>query len=114
MYTETVNRGDLFTYKPTKDNCLFLGYIDESNKLYTEQFSVNSDLNLTTKWYFNSTEISDTHEYVDLGLPSGIKWATYNMGALVPEAFGELYKYGETTPNIINSSWTNYKWSNGS
>lgn len=114
IYTETVNRGDLFTYKPTKDNCLFLGYIDESNKLYTEQFSVNSDLNLTVKWYFNSTEISDTHEYVDLGLPSGIKWATYNMGALVPEAFGELYKYGETTPNIINSSWANYKWNNGS
>ena len=37
------------------------------------------------------------HEYVDLGLPSGIKWATYNLGAKRPEDCGLLFAWGETT-----------------
>ncbi len=36
------------------------------------------------------------HDYVDLGLPSGLKWATCNVGADVPEKFGEYYAWGET------------------
>ena len=28
--------------------------------------------------------IKDGHEYVDLGLPSGLKWATCNIGASKP------------------------------
>lgn len=29
----------------------------------------------------DSDSISDSHEWVDLGLPSGTKWATMNVGA---------------------------------
>lgn len=29
--------------------------------------------------------MGDNHEYVDLGLPSGLKWATCNVGADKPE-----------------------------
>ena len=36
------------------------------------------------------------HEWVDLGLPSGTKWATYNVGAARPEEFGDYYAWGET------------------
>ena len=36
------------------------------------------------------------HEYVDLGLPSGTKWATCNVGAVIPGAYGKKYKWGET------------------
>jgi uncharacterized protein (TIGR02145 family) len=32
---------------------------------------------------------------VDLGLPSGIKWATYNVGAISPEDCGYYYAWGE-------------------
>lgn len=35
------------------------------------------------------------HEYVDLGLPSGVKWATCNVGADSPEEYGEYYAWGE-------------------
>lgn len=35
------------------------------------------------------------HEYVDLGLPSGIKWATTNVGANIPEEWGNHYAWGE-------------------
>ena len=36
------------------------------------------------------------HEYVDLGLPSGLKWATCNVGASSPEDYGNYYAWGET------------------
>ena len=36
------------------------------------------------------------HEYVDLGLPSGLKWATCNVGATTPEEYGNYYAWGET------------------
>ena len=35
------------------------------------------------------------HECVDLGLPSGVKWATCNIGANSPEAYGNYYAWGE-------------------
>ncbi|MBO7322165.1 MAG: TIR domain-containing protein [Bacteroidales bacterium] len=35
------------------------------------------------------------HEYVDLGLPSGLKWATCNVGADSPEKYGDYYAWGE-------------------
>lgn len=51
-------------------------------------------------------------DYVDLGLPSGIKWATCNVGATTPEGYGNYYAWGETSPKS-NYSWTNYQHCNG-
>lgn len=36
------------------------------------------------------------HEWVDLGLPSGLKWATCNVGASSPEEHGDYFAWGET------------------
>ena len=36
------------------------------------------------------------HEYVDLGLPSGLKWATCNVGASSPSDYGNYFAWGET------------------
>ena len=33
---------------------------------------------------------------VDLGLPSGQKWASFNVGATTPEGYGNYYAWGET------------------
>jgi uncharacterized protein (TIGR02145 family) len=41
--------------------------------------------------------VSDSHAYVDLGLPSGLLWATCNIGADTPEAYGDYFAWGETT-----------------
>ena len=38
----------------------------------------------------------ETMEYVDLGLPSGIKWAKCDLGASSPEKYGDSYAWGET------------------
>ena len=35
---------------------------------------------------------------VDLGLPSGVKWASFNIGASAPEDFGCFYAWAETEP----------------
>ena len=35
------------------------------------------------------------HEYVDLGLPSGLLWATCNVGAETPEGYGDYFAWGE-------------------
>lgn len=44
------------------------------------------------------------HAWVDLGLPSGIKWAACNLGANSSEEYGDEYKWGETTPTPDKSS----------
>ena len=38
------------------------------------------------------------HEYVDLGLPSGLLWATCNVGSDTPEGYGDYFAWGETAP----------------
>ncbi|MBR5323957.1 MAG: hypothetical protein IKV14_03955 [Muribaculaceae bacterium] len=53
------------------------------------------------------------HEYVDLGLPSGLKWATCNVGATTPEGYGDYFAWGETSPKTT-CSWSTYKYCNGS
>ncbi len=70
------------------------------------------------------------HEYVDLGLPSGLKWATMNVGASTPEGYGDYFAWGETEPYYteghsqdspctswksgkIGYDWASYKWCKG-
>lgn len=52
-------------------------------------------------------------EMVDLGLPSGIKWANMNVGATKPEEYGDYFAWGETEPKDVYD-WSTYKWCNGS
>lgn len=49
------------------------------------------------------------YEYVDLGLPSGLLWATCNLGATNPEDYGDFYAWGETETKETYT-WDNYKY----
>ncbi len=44
------------------------------------------------------TQEPNTHDWVDLGLPSGTLWATCNVGANSPEEYGDFFAWGETEP----------------
>lgn len=44
------------------------------------------------------------YEFVDLGLPSGVKWATCNIGAESPNEYGNYYAWGETKTKSNYSS----------
>lgn len=64
-----------------------------------------------------NTEI--IHDFVDLGLPSGIKWATTNVGANEPAAPGDYYAWGETETKASYNSFVDkntpvYAWSDAS
>jgi hypothetical protein len=43
------------------------------------------------------------HEYVDLGLPSGLLWATCNVGADNPEDYGDYFAWAETEPRVFTT-----------
>lgn len=53
----------------------------------------------------NAQNAHNGHEYVDLGLPSGIRWATTNIGAPINYRSGSHYAWGELEPK------TNYDYS---
>lgn len=57
--------------------------------------------------------VEDMYEFVDLGLPSGLLWATKNVGAASPEDYGYYFSWGET---YIKESyyWGTYSFCNGS
>ena len=46
---------------------------------------------------FPTTGTLNGHDWVDLGLPSGLRWATCNVGASTSTAYGNYYAWGETS-----------------
>ena len=61
-----------------------------------ESYVDNWDRSFTTK---EASLCPDNHHphAIDLGLPSGTKWACCNIGASTPEGYGEYYAWGETS-----------------
>ena len=59
-----------------------------------------------------SIDREDMIESVDLGLPSGTRWASCNIGASSPEEYGDYFAWGETTVKG-DYSWQTYQWCNG-
>ena len=53
-------------------------------------------------------------EYVDLDLPGGVLWASWNVGASNPEESGKYFAWGETVGYAKGEThsfdWANYKW----
>ncbi len=50
---------------------------------------------------------------IDLGLPSGTKWACCNVGANKPESDGDYYAWGETRTKSVYD-WSTYVHCDGS
>ena len=60
-------------------------------------------------------EQTKQYEYVDLGLPSGLKWAKCNLGAETETAYGDYFMWGSTTPNTADEcTWKYAPFNNGS
>ena len=74
----------------------FHNYI-KSNKIYHRTASDGATVE-ALKWE-DIEEICeiDGHAYVDLGLPSGLLWATCNVGAKASEEYGDGFAWGETS-----------------
>lgn len=88
-------------------------YVDVQIKPETVEFTVPSDSNV--EYYVKPYVVADEKYYygdggrwIDLGLPSGILWSRYNMGAEAPEEYGGYYAWGETKTKS-SYTWENYK-----
>ena len=107
---DLLNASELTVIATPNTNCDFLGwFVGDSEKPVstdlTYTFTVNESVALVAKF--------DGHESVDLGLPSGLMWAAYNVGATKPEEYGGYYAWGETEEKT-DYSWETYEWCNGS
>ena len=55
------------------------------------------------------------YEYVDLGLPSGLKWAKCNVGATSETDYGSYFQWGDIEDKSNSDyNWAHYKYCNGS
>ena len=100
--TATANSGYVFTNWTENGEMVF------TDTIYT--FTVQDDRTLVANFTASS---GDDHAYVDLGLPSGLLWATCNIGANTPEDYGDYFAWGETQPKGTYN-WTTYQYCNGS
>lgn len=101
----------------TWDNHEFIGWNtlqDGTGTAYSEmqEIIIEENIVLYAQW-ITVTGQQGGHYYVDLGLPSGIKWATCNVGASSPVFYGDYFAWGETSPKS-NYDWSTYRWCNGS
>ncbi len=71
--------------------------------------TVTMTANIDLQANFESVKgVHNSHEYIDLGLPSGTLWATCNIGSNDPLTAGNYYAWGEVDPKE-NYEWTTYK-----
>ena len=83
--------------------CFFDGWSDGSiENPYT--VVVSSDMSITAHFLVDY----NNYNYVDLGLSSGLKWATCNVGASKPEEYGDYFAWGEIFTKSVykNSTYT--------
>lgn len=57
-----------------------------------------------------SDDPSDSHEYVNLGLPSGTLWATKNVGATNIYDYGDYFAWGDTFGYNSENGFSTYKY----
>ena len=68
--------------------------------------AVNS---ITTMGEKPQNTLINGHEFIDLGLPSGLLWAKTNVGASSSSDDGDYFAWGETEPTSYYA-WSTYKW----
>ena len=76
---------------------------------YVRAYATNSQVTV----YGNQVFFNSGDGYVDLGLPSGLLWATCNVGADNPEDYGDYFAWGETTTKDTYN-WSTYQYYDGS
>lgn len=83
--------------------------LEANTVYYVRAYAVNSmGIGYGEERCFTTSEYNGG-DWVDLGLPSGLLWATRNVGANSPEDYGAYFAWGETQPKI-SYDWTNYRF----
>ena len=93
--------------------CMFATAQENATGEYMYIFHSDNRIERVEVAKIDSVTFVDPYQAVDLGLPSGIKWASFNVGARAPWEYGGYYAWGETEEKE-DYSWETYKWCNGS
>lgn len=72
-------------------------------------YDILASPSITVKAEKNSCPDHNHPHAIDLGLPSGTKWACCNVGASTPESYGNYYAWGETIPKSVYI-WDTYQY----
>ncbi len=80
---------------------------DGSGTEYNDQANITPSSNLTLYAQWKITKGKENgYVWVDLGLPSGNKWALYNIGASSDTGYGDYYAWGETSTKLTYDAST--------
>ena len=80
--------------------------LTENTVYYIRAYATNSyGTSYGSQKSFTTNDQINGHDFVDLGLSSGLKWATCNIGASSASEYGDYYAWGETTTKSNYSSW---------
>ncbi len=74
--------------------------LEEDRTYYVWAYAVNSAGWVKSEIVSFTTlknEEENIYEAIDLGLPSGVKWASFNVGAIALEEYGDHFAWGELT-----------------
>lgn len=117
----TANSKTYIVTPSSATDVLYVAIAEISSKNINLVANVNGDIYtyaksgvtfVNSKYYTISVRMRQV-EAIDLGLPSGTKWANMNIGAMVPEGYGDYISWGDTIPPRNNSFlWESYKWCN--
>lgn len=111
MYIDGTNYGNPSGTRLLKTGNHIIKLTAEGYEPYTSDICVQRN---AVRFSFQMTKAKVTtgtingHEWVDLGLPSGTKWATCNIGATKPEEYGKYYAWAEIETKS-RYSWNNCK-----
>ena len=97
--------GNYWTSTPSGTMCAHdyifgaaLGEMGQAGRYYG--FAVRPVLNKASHLETPVSGSTNGHNWVDLALPSGTKWATCNIGAAVPDQNGDYFAWGEVTTAV--------------
>lgn len=90
---------DWTTWKTAREKNSYQGYLE-----YYKNFPSGDSVALAQKEF-----IPNEASAVDLGLPSGTRWAPCNVGAVSPEEYGDYYAWGEIKEKR-NYTWKSYQY----
>lgn len=79
---------NIFSLVTEYENTKSRGELDVPNASFVDEDN-------SVRYLLKNIPTHNGYEYVDLGLPSGLKWATCNIGATSPEEYGLYFAWGE-------------------
>ena len=101
--------GEEVTITATPNSGAYFVEWNDGNTDNPRTIIVNEDITYTATFAGNPNGTANGYEWVDLGLPSGIKWATCNVGATEPKKYGNYYAWG-VTETKATYTWNTYTW----